>query len=174
MSQFNPSWFCTTLALAMEGGNTTSELWWCPEPIRNHDLAPTYSRFQPKMAHGAQALIRKSCFTMKCYCRTTGGFCQEEFTFFPSTKLKQKNVWFLLLVKGAGFALTKEARNRETSWGELISLSDQVLQYPESLHFHITGTKTSITFLFFFFFKDFTLALATKLSASACKSEYPI
>lgn len=43
---------------------------------------------------------------MKCNYRTTGGFCQEEFILgFFKTKLNQKNVRFLLLVKGGGFAL---------------------------------------------------------------------
>lgn len=56
------------------------------------------------------------------------------FSFSFKTELNQKNVWFLLLVKGAGFALTKEAQDCEMSWGELIFLSDEALQYPEFLH----------------------------------------
>lgn len=83
---------------------------------RNHALTSTYSPFQPKMACGAQALIGKSCFTTKHNCRTAGGFCQEGFILgFFKTKLNQKNVWFLLLVKGAGFAL----KGRTVLWNEL-------------------------------------------------------
>lgn len=149
--------------LAMEGGHTTSKLWRYPEPIRDHALASMYSLFQPKMACRAQALIRKSCFTMKCNYRTTGGFCQEEFILvFFKTKLNQKNVWFLLLVKGGGFAL----KGSTVLWNEL-EKSDFSIWWGSAVswvssHPHHSSKNSELPF---FFLKDFTLALITKVTS---------
>lgn len=136
-SHFDPSCICTPhpLPWRVVTQPLSSDSIQSPPEIMLWHLHVVYSSQKWHAGHKlwwGKAVSQQSAVTGQLVNPARKSFFFSSFSF--KTELNQKNVWFLLLVKGAGFALTKEAQDCEMSWGELIFLSDEALQYPEFLH----------------------------------------